>query len=205
MLLYSRLGHWLSWLAPCHCPASRCCWGRHSVHFACTMCNHFCWLLPCRLPCCMPLPAPAHRLHSPHERNTNHTHTLSPDRTVTDLLVFCKFEGLPASQCRTACMSAAQLGEQPNAPRPCLIAICREHAAPSVQPCTYVVVPHYIPPQPFFLEMQGDNDPVDVVEIGSQACEMGGVYAVKPLGESAAEAPAFSFGVASSQRDLPGG
>ena len=32
--------------------------------------------------------------------------------------------------------------------------------------------------------MQGDNDPVDVVEIGSQACDMGGVYAVKPLGES---------------------
>jgi hypothetical protein len=29
---------------------------------------------------------------------------------------------------------------------------------------------------------QGDNDPVDVVEIGSQRCEMGGVYAVKPLG-----------------------
>ncbi|KAL4425349.1 hypothetical protein ABPG75_009365 [Micractinium tetrahymenae] len=28
----------------------------------------------------------------------------------------------------------------------------------------------------------GDNDPVDVVEIGSQACEMGGVYKVKPLG-----------------------
>ena len=31
---------------------------------------------------------------------------------------------------------------------------------------------------------QGDNDPVDVVEIGSQTCEMGGVYQVKPLGES---------------------
>lgn len=28
----------------------------------------------------------------------------------------------------------------------------------------------------------GDNDPVDVVEIGSQACDMGGVYPVKPLG-----------------------
>ncbi|PRW33953.1 inorganic pyrophosphatase isoform A [Chlorella sorokiniana] len=28
----------------------------------------------------------------------------------------------------------------------------------------------------------GDNDPVDVVEIGSQACDMGGVYQVKPLG-----------------------
>ncbi|KAI3434910.1 hypothetical protein D9Q98_002964 [Chlorella vulgaris] len=28
----------------------------------------------------------------------------------------------------------------------------------------------------------GDNDPVDVVEIGSSTCEMGGVYAVKPLG-----------------------
>lgn len=33
------------------------------------------------------------------------------------------------------------------------------------------------------LATQGDNDPVDVVEIGSQACEMGGVYQVKPLGE----------------------
>ena len=29
---------------------------------------------------------------------------------------------------------------------------------------------------------QGDNDPVDVVEIGSAACEMGGVYPVKPVG-----------------------
>jgi inorganic pyrophosphatase len=32
----------------------------------------------------------------------------------------------------------------------------------------------------FFL--QGDNDPVDVVEIGSASAEMGGEYAVKPLG-----------------------
>lgn len=30
--------------------------------------------------------------------------------------------------------------------------------------------------------MQGDNDPVDVVEIGSAPCEMGGIYTVKPLG-----------------------
>jgi hypothetical protein len=29
---------------------------------------------------------------------------------------------------------------------------------------------------------QGDNDPVDVVEIGSAALKMGGVYKVKPLG-----------------------
>jgi len=28
----------------------------------------------------------------------------------------------------------------------------------------------------------GDNDPMDVVEIGSTTCEMGGVYPVKPLG-----------------------
>jgi len=28
----------------------------------------------------------------------------------------------------------------------------------------------------------GDNDPLDVVEIGSKALEMGGVYKVKPLG-----------------------
>ena len=28
---------------------------------------------------------------------------------------------------------------------------------------------------------QGDNDPVDVVEIGEQRLDMGGVYAVKPL------------------------
>ena len=34
--------------------------------------------------------------------------------------------------------------------------------------------------------MQGDNDPVDVVEIGSKPCQMGGVFRVKPLGESAA-------------------
>ena len=30
--------------------------------------------------------------------------------------------------------------------------------------------------------MQGDNDPVDVVEIGSVQCQQGGVYKVKPLG-----------------------
>lgn len=30
--------------------------------------------------------------------------------------------------------------------------------------------------------LQGDNDPVDVVEIGSAALEMGGVYPVKPVG-----------------------
>ena len=30
--------------------------------------------------------------------------------------------------------------------------------------------------------MQGDNDPVDVVEIGSRQLEQGGVYPVKPLG-----------------------
>jgi inorganic pyrophosphatase len=29
---------------------------------------------------------------------------------------------------------------------------------------------------------QGDNDPVDVVEIGSSQLKMGGVYRVKPLG-----------------------
>lgn len=29
--------------------------------------------------------------------------------------------------------------------------------------------------------MQGDNDPVDVVEIGSATLASGGVYAVKPL------------------------
>ena len=30
--------------------------------------------------------------------------------------------------------------------------------------------------------MQGDNDPVDVVEIGTRALAAGGVYPVKPLG-----------------------
>ena len=29
---------------------------------------------------------------------------------------------------------------------------------------------------------QGDNDPVDVVEIGSVQCQQGSVYKVKPLG-----------------------
>jgi len=29
--------------------------------------------------------------------------------------------------------------------------------------------------------VMGDNDPVDVVEIGSAACKMGGVYSVKPV------------------------
>lgn len=29
---------------------------------------------------------------------------------------------------------------------------------------------------------QGDNDPVDVVEIGEKELEMGGVYKVKPVG-----------------------
>jgi inorganic pyrophosphatase len=32
------------------------------------------------------------------------------------------------------------------------------------------------------LIIQGDNDPVDVVEIGSEQLKMGGVYKVKPLG-----------------------
>lgn len=32
------------------------------------------------------------------------------------------------------------------------------------------------------LVLQGDNDPVDVVEIGSAAGRMGGVYKIKPLG-----------------------
>lgn len=31
-------------------------------------------------------------------------------------------------------------------------------------------------------DSQGDNDPVDVVEIGSAAGKRGGVYKVKPLG-----------------------
>ena len=30
--------------------------------------------------------------------------------------------------------------------------------------------------------LQGDNDPVDVVEIGAKAGKCGGVYKVKPLG-----------------------
>jgi inorganic pyrophosphatase len=30
--------------------------------------------------------------------------------------------------------------------------------------------------------LQGDNDPVDVVEIGDAQLKMGGVYRVKPLG-----------------------
>ncbi|GHP01430.1 V-ATPase V0 sector subunit c'' [Pycnococcus provasolii] len=30
--------------------------------------------------------------------------------------------------------------------------------------------------------MMGDNDPLDIVEIGSATCEMGATYAVKPLG-----------------------
>ena len=35
---------------------------------------------------------------------------------------------------------------------------------------------------PDFHLMQGDNDPVDVVEIGSKDGKRGGVYKVKPLG-----------------------
>lgn len=31
-------------------------------------------------------------------------------------------------------------------------------------------------------QIQGDNDPVDVVEIGSKQHKCGGVYKVKPLG-----------------------
>jgi inorganic pyrophosphatase len=38
---------------------------------------------------------------------------------------------------------------------------------------TYYIHTYYI---------QGDNDPVDVVEIGSATCEMGGIYEVKPVG-----------------------
>jgi inorganic pyrophosphatase len=32
------------------------------------------------------------------------------------------------------------------------------------------------------LGLQGDNDPVDVIEIGSAANQCGGVYKIKPLG-----------------------
>ena len=32
------------------------------------------------------------------------------------------------------------------------------------------------------ISLQGDNDPVDVVEIGTATCEMGGIYTVKPGG-----------------------
>lgn len=31
-------------------------------------------------------------------------------------------------------------------------------------------------------QQQGDNDPVDLVEIGSEQLKLGGVYKVKPLG-----------------------
>jgi len=41
---------------------------------------------------------------------------------------------------------------------------------------------HLISPSCASANAQGDNDPVDVVEIGSAACEMGGVYPVKPVG-----------------------
>lgn len=34
----------------------------------------------------------------------------------------------------------------------------------------------------YLMASQGDNDPVDVVEIGSVQCQQGGVYKVKPLG-----------------------
>lgn len=37
-------------------------------------------------------------------------------------------------------------------------------------------------PHLLLLGLQGDNDPVDVVEIGSTQLKMGGVYRVKPLG-----------------------
>ena len=33
-----------------------------------------------------------------------------------------------------------------------------------------------------FNTTQGDNDPVDVVEIGAGQCSQGGIYKVKPLG-----------------------
>jgi hypothetical protein len=38
-------------------------------------------------------------------------------------------------------------------------------------------------PKGVAVTLQGDNDPVDVVEIGSTQLKMGGVYKVKPLGE----------------------
>jgi len=38
------------------------------------------------------------------------------------------------------------------------------------------------PPRPFAIpNQQGDNDPVDLVEIGSEQLKVGGVYKVKPL------------------------
>lgn len=39
--------------------------------------------------------------------------------------------------------------------------------------------PDFIDP---VLELGGDNDPTDVVDISSEPCEIGGVYKVKPLG-----------------------
>ena len=40
---------------------------------------------------------------------------------------------------------------------------------------------HTAKPACIAILLQGDNDPVDVVEIGSEALVCGGVYAVKPL------------------------
>jgi inorganic pyrophosphatase len=44
------------------------------------------------------------------------------------------------------------------------------HSVMSVNPCCVLIF------------LKGDNDPVDVVEIGSQSGKRGGVYKVKPLG-----------------------
>ena len=46
----------------------------------------------------------------------------------------------------------------------------------------WVLQSHCKVSQMYALCAQGDNDPVDVVEIGSRALEPGGVYPVKPLG-----------------------
>ena len=72
---------------------------------------------------------------------------------MTNTFGFCKFEGLHSS---SSSFHFSGRFSFPNLTLPL-------HPHPTTPP-------------------QGDNDPVDVVEIGSQRCEMGGVYAVKPLG-----------------------
>ena len=115
-----------------------------SVHLLLYHCGGVPCALPASPPCtCLPRTRPC----GPNERNTNHTHTLSPDRTVTDLLVFCKFEGTTAHACAApfagvfppACSAALccmPANADARAPRACRSACLRTamHGASCPQP-----------------------------------------------------------------------
>jgi inorganic pyrophosphatase len=83
---------------------------------------------------------------------------------------------LPPPLCWRLCWRRARLAAQ----GACGSGLLRFSAAPAGPPTpARSAPPPARPPPP---SPQGDNDPVDVVEIGSTQLRMGGVYKIKPLG-----------------------